>query len=250
MQNLCTRRSIGLGRNALKGILSAIFVTSLLAAATLPFASATFPGKNGKIAFASDRDGNYEIYVMNSDGNGQTRLTNNSAVDFLPDWGPQPIAPKQASIIVESVDQSGNPLLGKYAVIRSASAEGTILKTGFTPLTFTGDTGAEYNVSVANYDGEIFKHWEDGSTGNTHTIHLSADTTKTATYDRGNSQSGFTPLIHTGAMNQPTLTVNATATTIGGSLRMWTIIDPQPSSTSAGAATSTNTYKVYATDGY
>jgi len=34
---------------------------------------------NGKIAFASDRDGNYEIYVMNADGSGQTRLTNNSS---------------------------------------------------------------------------------------------------------------------------------------------------------------------------
>ena len=32
-----------------------------------------------KIAFASNRDGNYEIYVMNADGTGQTRLTNNAA---------------------------------------------------------------------------------------------------------------------------------------------------------------------------
>jgi len=34
-----------------------------------------------KIAFESDRDGNREIYVMNSDGSGQTNLTNNSADD-------------------------------------------------------------------------------------------------------------------------------------------------------------------------
>ena len=30
-------------------------------------AFATFPGENGKIAFTSARDGNYEIYVMNAD---------------------------------------------------------------------------------------------------------------------------------------------------------------------------------------
>lgn len=30
---------------------------------------------SGKIAFVSDRDSNHEIYVMNSDGSGQTRLT-------------------------------------------------------------------------------------------------------------------------------------------------------------------------------
>jgi Tol biopolymer transport system component len=28
----------------------------------------TFPGVNGKVAFASNRDGNFEIYVMNADG--------------------------------------------------------------------------------------------------------------------------------------------------------------------------------------
>lgn len=31
----------------------------------------------GKIAFASNRDHNYEIYVMNDDGTEQKRLTNN-----------------------------------------------------------------------------------------------------------------------------------------------------------------------------
>jgi len=34
-----------------------------------------------RIAFDSTRDGNYEIYVMNSDGSNQTRLTNNSTND-------------------------------------------------------------------------------------------------------------------------------------------------------------------------
>ena len=28
-----------------------------------------------RIAFASDRDGNWEIYTMNTDGSNQTRLT-------------------------------------------------------------------------------------------------------------------------------------------------------------------------------
>ena len=39
-----------------------------------------------KIAFTSSRDGNYEIYVMNSDGTGQTRLTNNAASDEFPSF--------------------------------------------------------------------------------------------------------------------------------------------------------------------
>jgi TolB protein len=46
------------------------------------------PGANGQIAFASSRDGNSEIYVMNADGSGQTRLTTNAAVDGGPSWSP------------------------------------------------------------------------------------------------------------------------------------------------------------------
>jgi hypothetical protein len=41
-----------------------------------------------KIAFDSSRDGNGEIYVMNPDGSGQTRLTNNTAHDGDPAWSP------------------------------------------------------------------------------------------------------------------------------------------------------------------
>jgi len=42
----------------------------------------------GKIAFASLRDGNYEIYSMNPDGSNQTRLTNNTATDSVPSISP------------------------------------------------------------------------------------------------------------------------------------------------------------------
>jgi hypothetical protein len=49
-----------------------------------------------KIAFRSFRDGNNEIYVMNADGSGERRVTNNPADDVRPDWGtarPRPPPP-------------------------------------------------------------------------------------------------------------------------------------------------------------
>jgi Tol biopolymer transport system component len=46
------------------------------------------PATNGKLAFGSDRDGNFEIYVMNPDGSGQSRLTSNPARDAEPTWSP------------------------------------------------------------------------------------------------------------------------------------------------------------------
>ncbi|MFN0279719.1 MAG: hypothetical protein ACKVRN_14145 [Pyrinomonadaceae bacterium] len=46
------------------------------------------PRNSGRIAFASNRDGNTEIYSMRSDGTNQIRLTNNTGVDYHPVWSP------------------------------------------------------------------------------------------------------------------------------------------------------------------
>jgi Tol biopolymer transport system component len=46
------------------------------------------PDPPGKIAFASDRAGNFDIYVMNPDGSGIVRLTNDPAEDTQPTWSP------------------------------------------------------------------------------------------------------------------------------------------------------------------
>ena len=42
----------------------------------------------GKIVFHSNRDSNWDIYTMNSDGSNQTRLTFNEAGDSFPAWSP------------------------------------------------------------------------------------------------------------------------------------------------------------------
>ena len=41
-----------------------------------------------KIAFISTHDGDPEIFVMNADGTGLRKLTDNSAVDAAPSWSP------------------------------------------------------------------------------------------------------------------------------------------------------------------
>ena len=43
---------------------------------------------NGKIAFASSRDGNFEIYTMDSDGTNEARLTSSNTSDLSPAWSP------------------------------------------------------------------------------------------------------------------------------------------------------------------
>ena len=46
------------------------------------------PVTTSKIVFSSNRDGNFQIYVMNPDGTNQTRLTYNNANDSYPSWSP------------------------------------------------------------------------------------------------------------------------------------------------------------------
>jgi Ca2+-binding RTX toxin-like protein len=79
-----------LKNKALLSITLAVFMAAgLLVAGLMALvepAEGTFPGQNGKIAFESIRDGNREIYTMNTTGGALDRLTNNSEIDFQPDW--------------------------------------------------------------------------------------------------------------------------------------------------------------------
>src|SRR5262245_10811487 len=61
--------------------IAAVFGAVLLFATP---AAAQFPGANVKIAFARSGD----IYTMNPDGTGATRLTSSPSDDSEPDWSP------------------------------------------------------------------------------------------------------------------------------------------------------------------
>jgi WD40 repeat protein len=77
-----TRSACRLGR--LLSLLALLPVFFLL----VPPANAAFPGVNGKIALSRNVAGNEDIYTMNPDGTGLTRLTNDPAADSQPQWSP------------------------------------------------------------------------------------------------------------------------------------------------------------------
>jgi dipeptidyl aminopeptidase/acylaminoacyl peptidase len=97
-----SRKKVGL-RATLAALLTRPSAAVVVAAVVAPLAfaaapaTAAFPGQNGRIAFVSERDGNREIYVMNADGSGQTRLTNTTADE----WGPA-FSPDGSRIAFES----------------------------------------------------------------------------------------------------------------------------------------------------
>jgi glucose/arabinose dehydrogenase/PKD repeat protein len=82
-------------------------------------------------------------------------------------------------LTVTSADMSGNPISGYYTTVSSG---GSVVQTGFTPLTFTGTQGTTYTVSVSDYGDFVFDHWENSSTTRARTLTLNADTTVTAHY--------------------------------------------------------------------
>ncbi|HET7743143.1 MAG TPA: DUF5050 domain-containing protein [Gaiellaceae bacterium] len=118
---------------------------------------AAFPGDNGKLAWATARNSNYEIYTANPDGSELARLTIDPAADTDPAWS------KDGQRIAFTSNRSGND------DIWVMSADGT----GQTRL--TTDVGSDVNptwspggrnlafVSGRDGDAEIFVMNEDGT---------------------------------------------------------------------------------------
>ena len=88
--------------------------------------------KQSKIAFASNRDGNFEIYSMNADGSNQTNLTNNPVWDGCLSWSPDGMKIAYSSkrevdggIYVMNADGSNQTwLINNHAMCPSWSPDG------------------------------------------------------------------------------------------------------------------------------
>jgi len=110
----------------------------------------------GQIAFTSHRDGNDEIYIMNADGSGIIRLTNNGAKDGEVSWSPA------GSQIAFMSDREGSPQI--YVMNADGSRERRLTTDATNQLpswspdgskiafTSTRDAG-NYEIYVMNADG-------------------------------------------------------------------------------------------------
>ena len=84
-----TRRSVYLAAGA--GLIALAAVAALVLARSQgdwKDGSPAWSPDGTRLAFYSERDGNAEIYVMNADGSGVTRLTNTKADEGYPAWSP------------------------------------------------------------------------------------------------------------------------------------------------------------------
>jgi TolB protein len=120
-----------------------------------------FSPDGSQIAFMSNRDGNPEIYAMNTDGSNLRRLTNHAAGDTTPTWSPS------GSQIAFTSDRSGKPQiysmnstdgsgLRRLTVNESEADRPTWSPRPFDEIAFAARTGPGYDIKVlAMSTGEV-----------------------------------------------------------------------------------------------
>ena len=104
-----------------------------------------------RIAFASTRDDNFEIYVANRDGSNVRRLTNHPAADITPTWSPT------GTQIAFTSDRTGSPQiyivgtdgLGLRQVTHESKADRpTWSSAPYNEIAYAASTGPGNDIKV------------------------------------------------------------------------------------------------------
>jgi Tol biopolymer transport system component len=138
--------------------LTALLLLAFVALGGSSAPAASFPGANGRIAYASNQSGSWQVYTMNADGSGKTQLTagpgDSTQPSFSADGGRIAFASNRAGsydIYTMNADGSG--------VTRLTSDPGADTQPSFSPdgsqIAFIGkrETSWYGHVYLMNADG-------------------------------------------------------------------------------------------------
>src|SRR5204862_933601 len=93
------------------------------------------------------RDGNYEIYSMNDDGSGVTRLTNNTVSDLDPSWSPD-----GAKIVFSSARDEPDPACRtncNYEIYSMDAGGGSVTRLTNDPGSDFGPAWSQDGTTIA-----------------------------------------------------------------------------------------------------
>ena len=117
-------------------------------------------GGGGKIAFSSNRDGDFEIYLMNADGTNQVRLTNQSTHDFSPEF-----SPNGDMLLFFAADFTSDPPSGEFQFLGIDGTHlGTFVAFGWGPSSWSPDGKT---IAFATWTGESNTEILKGEIGGT-----------------------------------------------------------------------------------
>ena len=134
-----------------------VALAAVLTLAAVP-AHASFPGEfRGFVAFQSNRDGNFEIYKVTTDGfQTETRLTNNAASDLTPAWSADGskiafVSTRDGNLEIYTMNANGS---GQTRITTNAAddAQPDWSPDG-TQLSFTSNRDGNYEIYKMNANG-------------------------------------------------------------------------------------------------
>jgi len=128
-----------------------------LSADTASASDPAFSFDGSRVAFVSLRDGNAEIYMMNADGSGSTRVTNDPLTDGRPSF-----TPDGQTIVFHSSRSAGKQQIWSVNVDGTGLTQLTRDSVNAAP-TVSPDGQTIAYVSTRNKDSEIWLMNRDGS---------------------------------------------------------------------------------------
>jgi hypothetical protein len=173
--------------------------------------------------------GTYTAVATARDSAGKTVASNPVAIT---------VTQGTSALTVRTVDASGSPITGYYTTLSQNSA---VVRTAFSPASFTLNSGQTYQVSVSDYGDYVFDHWSDGSTSRQKTVTGGQATTLTAHY-------------RTSAPQAATLTVESEDLDGDSISGLWTVVKSNGATVSTGytpleyEAQAGSTYEVSVSD--
>ena len=108
------------------------------------------------LAFVSERDGNSEIYVINVDGTGLLRLTDNAAHDLDPAWSPDGkriafASDRAGDLDIYVMDADGSNLVRRT---QSGSSRAPAWSADGKNIAFSSNRDGQLRIYVMNEDGD------------------------------------------------------------------------------------------------